>query len=534
MIPALPPLLLWATGLLLVFHSMLLSRMRMVPGGLIDTRFLNYCLEHTYRWLLRIHPHEGLWTYPIFYPHTNSAAYSDILLGVAPFYWIWRALGCQPDTAYQLWMMTIWTINFVAGYLFLRRCFDIAGAPSALGAFLFAFGNPRTANVVHEQLVSHFYALLAFAAVCQVFRLIAANQETRPHAGRWICLFFFALVAQAYAAYYPAFFLMLILFVAGAWSLAFAHYRRLLWAAVRRHYALIGTAFVASALMLWPMASHYMQAYREVGPRSFAKISTMVPPLHAWILVGRANWIYGKLSDATSVQLYSTSSQSSNGVGFLTIALSLAGLIAERKRRSVRLLLVVSISLVLVTSKYAGGATPWTYVYGLMPGADALRAVGRIGMFSLVPFSIGIAFLAQRLLDRRRYWLLGLATLICVVEQASVIRSYDKLEMRERISRISALLPASCNAFYLTGAGSEIGRSGHVEAMWVELVTGKPTVNGHSGNYPPGWDLKDIQMRNDRDNARSQKALDRWLRAHGLRPADVCRVVLPAGGGPPP
>jgi len=63
---------------------------------------------------------EDLWSPPIFFPVRDVAFYTDLLLGVAPLYWPWRWLGAGPETSYQLWMLTIWSLNFAAP----TCCFD--------------------------------------------------------------------------------------------------------------------------------------------------------------------------------------------------------------------------------------------------------------------------------------------------------------------------------------------------------------------------------------------------------------------------
>ena len=86
----------WIIGMLLAFHPMILSRLALMQGDWSDTRFNNYTLEHGFRWLTNTPGHEHFWSPPMFYPATNTAAYSDLLLGVAPLYWPWRIVGLAP------------------------------------------------------------------------------------------------------------------------------------------------------------------------------------------------------------------------------------------------------------------------------------------------------------------------------------------------------------------------------------------------------------------------------------------------------
>ncbi len=46
---------------------------------------------------------------------------SDVLIGVGPFYWVWRSLGFEPDTSFLFWNLTVWSLNYIAAFVLLRR-----------------------------------------------------------------------------------------------------------------------------------------------------------------------------------------------------------------------------------------------------------------------------------------------------------------------------------------------------------------------------------------------------------------------------
>src|SRR3712207_8932410 len=49
-----------------------------------------------YTTLFRSAPgYERFWDPAFYYPAPNAAAYSEVMLGVAPFYWAWRAVGLR-------------------------------------------------------------------------------------------------------------------------------------------------------------------------------------------------------------------------------------------------------------------------------------------------------------------------------------------------------------------------------------------------------------------------------------------------------
>src|SRR5258708_4349465 len=85
-------------------------------------------------------------------PRPESAAFGDDHPAVLPAYAIWRVLGAPYDTAFQLWCMTVLSLDFAAFWLFLRRAPGASPLAAGFGAFLFAFGAPRVNQIGHEQL----------------------------------------------------------------------------------------------------------------------------------------------------------------------------------------------------------------------------------------------------------------------------------------------------------------------------------------------------------------------------------------------
>lgn len=161
-----------------------LERMECDPA---DTRHLNYVLEHDYRWMLG---HAALWSPPFFFPEPNVSAFTELMLGVLPLYAPWRLVGLEPDTAFQLWMMTVLALNYVAALALFRRALRFEPLPAALGAYLVAFGSSRLASLNHQHLLPIFFTVLAVHAGVRVVQGAARG---------WVAVFFAAVVLQCYA-----------------------------------------------------------------------------------------------------------------------------------------------------------------------------------------------------------------------------------------------------------------------------------------------------------------------------------------------
>lgn len=518
------PLLAWVGGMLLVFHPLLLSGFRQTPGGPRDARLVHYALEHAYRFFRQTPHHERFWDPPLFYPARNVAAYTDALLGQAPLYAAWRLLGAGPDRAFQLWELAVWTLNFLAFYLFLRRLFHLGPEAAATGAFLYAFGNPRLANVPHPQLLPQIYLLVAFYAL---FRLVEGAREgaRRRRLLGYAVTAALALVAQAYSAFYPFFFVVLQLAVAVPAALLFREGRRAAGPLLRRAGLPAAVAVALGALLLLPFASHYGLAAQEMGPRQWSQVEALLPVPASWVLMARQNWLYGWVHDVLrelGIKLYN--SPHTNGTGVVTLALAVAGLAIERRRMAVRLLVVVGLATVLGTTLFPGGFTLWRCVYDTVPGAGALRAVARVGQTLLLPFSVGLAFFCQRLLTGGRRRVALLLAVAVAAEQAGSADSFDRREMELRVATLVERIEPGCAVFYVS-TPRVAWETIQIDAMWASLASGVPTINGSYGNAPPEWRLRGYRRRG-RSSARLEAALLRWHEERCLRPEGTCWIQM--------
>ena len=173
------PVLVCAAGLLLAHDEIILSGFRAMPTDLGDPRFLNYLIEHEFRWATLQPGHHDFWSPAFFYPVRNVGAFSEVLAGTLPFYMVWRAVA-PADTAFQLWILTLGAVNFAAMDLLLVRGFRLSRLAAALGAALFAFGGPRIVQSSHYQLFPQFWSVIAVYALASrsVANPVSATMRT--------------------------------------------------------------------------------------------------------------------------------------------------------------------------------------------------------------------------------------------------------------------------------------------------------------------------------------------------------------------
>src|SRR5262249_53457187 len=157
----------------------------------------NVILEHLYRWL--IGSDTSLWNPGFFYPYPGVLAFSDNHFGTGAVYAIARLLGLGPEYAYTAWFSVAPILNFLCCYVTLKK---MGASPkgSAVGAFIFTFAFPVSAQIGHAQLGYRFAVPLALLA-WQRF-LEQGNAKQFALTAVW-------LTVQLYCSIYIGYFLLL-------------------------------------------------------------------------------------------------------------------------------------------------------------------------------------------------------------------------------------------------------------------------------------------------------------------------------------
>jgi hypothetical protein len=524
-------------GLGMSLWPLLRSGFRLMPTDPGDTRLNNYLLEHGYRW---VQGAAELWSPAIFHPVRGAFAFGDVLLGAAPLYWALRATGFEPDTAHQLWIAGCLALDYAAMWLWLARGLGLAAGPAAGGAFLFAFGSPRIAQLNHQQLLPQFFSVLALHAVT---RALGRSQGRIPPWG-WIAAGFACLALQLYAGFYLGWFALLGVGVALAGSVALRGPRERLRAALPAHAKALALCAALCALALAPLAARYLAVGRELGYRRFDEVEPMLPRLSSWLYLGPESWLYawqGSVAPWQGLVASFFRHEHAIGLGLATLGLALGGLCwalrGHRLAAAAQLALLVWAVCFCAVTLFAPGATLWSLLFPVLPGASAIRAVSRVALLLLIPASLGLALALQAL--RARPWLFALALAIVVAEQGRRISFYDKQQTRELVAAIAQQVRSSgCAAFYyspiLAATGVALGQRPmrfepvpwahpvpykyQLDAMWAQAQTGVPTLNGYAGKLPPGWmqTLGWNQVVSQRDRERLHEGLRRWSSLHAL------------------
>lgn len=474
-------------GVLLSYSPMIFSgfsRMQSDPG---DTRFNNYVLEHSYRWVSGDPLHAEIWSPPFFYPEKNTLAYSDTLLALAPAYWGLRSIGLEPHIAFGLWMILMSVFTYIAAYCLLRHGLRRTAIGSSLGAWMMTFASSRIVQIGHQQLIGHFLTLIAIHALLILFAHRPLSQRYRRFC--W-GLFWSCVVTQFYAGYYFGFFLFLCVALAVVCSLCVRSMRGRLFQVVRLDLKWVLVTLTLAVVSLLPLAWHYVLVASEVGMRGFSK--TALPRFASYFYLGKTNVLYGWLT--RHLQIFRSlpiRNEQAIGLGVATFLVTVWYLVKHRKNLFVRLTIAIILSIMVFCTVFPGELTIHRLWFYSIPGMRAIRVMCRVGMLLAIPAGIAIAMLIDRQQQRNLKVAAILVALFCCLEQIHKPHSYRIETDRERIEPIVTALRESdtTGPFYIAQQDRDRCWITPIDAMWISLEVGRPTVNGYSGNFPPEYNL---------------------------------------------
>lgn len=491
----LPAILLGMAGLAFVVGPMVVDGR--IPGDLRDARLISYFLEHFYRWINR--QDTGFWHSDFFYPFPLTTAFSDNFLGNGFVYAVPRALGLDREDAFRIWIVIGLTINYpVANYALVRLGYSGLGA--AVGAFLFAFGLPVTAQLGHAQLLWRFGVPLA----------VLAFEKFRLHGQlRQLALIAFWTTWQFYCSIYIGYFLALLLLAfvighalchAGGPTAAIRSVPRQAvrlfagssaWA--KGAFALTVSALAALMIML---AVPYREVSRLYGfHRNWGEIEPMLPRPVSYLLTTNSRlWPFVTLPNE-ALPMWHEHAMFIGIAPFLAIAVALALRLAGRGH-SDRLFVPTSlvVAFLVLLTLWVDGASAYR-IAAWLPGADAVRAVTRIIVVLLFPCGMLLASSLDTITTARcpgwaRTTTVALISVLVVVESSCIQPlTTTRTDWLDRMAMVSAELPRTMpSAPLLLLSPSQNPSEGSyrdIDAMLFAQDHGWATLNGYSGNDPP-------------------------------------------------
>jgi len=506
------PILLLALlgGLLLSFfinyHSYL-ANFNLVPGDRGDTRLLVFTLEH---WFNVFRGQEAFYSLRMFYPDALPLAYSDGLFLFAFPYSIFRLLGRDYFTSYQLLLPVMTGLGYLAWIVLLRRALGLAPGAAILGAIMLTSLNSLQLQADIGQLKAiHIYPVLI--GLLWVFG--TAEERTGCKATLSLAGFGAGLGLLFYTSYYPAWFFLFALGLFGVVGLVagivvegpgkvLGRLRGFLAGSWRQ----LAAALAAFGICLIPFIVTYAPLILSNSSRSFGLALEFSPTIRDVINVSEHNYVWSPILRGLGFGFGNREVQMGSPVLVLLLSVTTAGVLVGRLRRDGwsrlpsrdRFLLLLSATAVVIAtiSIKIGGFSLWYMTYRAVPGASALRAVGRIlmvvDMISIIVAIYGLGELLRSLTARPArstpFFKVGLVILgaVLIAEQANAtpfrLNKADQLAFMDRFR----MPPVQCIAFFINNAASEDLPFGYyqLDAMMISMQLGIPTVNGYSGFEP--------------------------------------------------
>ena len=462
-------------GTFAAFHPTLLSGFARVQAEEEDGPLNHYLLEHSWRCVGDSAYRGSFVSPPFFHPQPYVLGYSENLIGVAPFYWMFR-FACPEVLAYQLWLMLVTALTYLAWAWVLRKL----GLPLMLavaGGYLSTFAMPHLQQLAHPQLAARFwmpFALLGAWRFAERPQLRALNRTL-----------FFAFL-QGLSCIYTGWFLALGLLVFVPAALAANGTWRDVWRMPRLRLVLL--------LLAWGLvAASVAVPYRVATQGQIRYYSDAVPhiPTASAYFASADEWYYPLLRPwrnpvSWECQLFA---------GFGLYVLSAVALVAacrHRRTREGRFVLAglaTATLLVLFTANVYDIGSAW-YVVRYLPGGQALRAVGRAFVavhWALVPaMLVGVRILVEaNLTGWRRHAAYVVVAAAVIAEQAGFRPPSFDANYYARAREAARDLHG--DALYLTPEFADEPIYTDTWAMWVGLYANVPVVNGYSGRKPDGY-----------------------------------------------
>jgi hypothetical protein len=527
-------ILVGVTGLVAVavfFRETVFSGGRLVTGNVGDARLYIVTLEH---WLAAIRGDVSFRSPIFFWPERGVLGYTDCVALFVPPYALARLIGLDRYLAFQVTLMLLKAVGFVAMYLLLRRSVRVDRGLAALGAALFTISNASYLAAGHTQLLS-----VALVPVVWLLGWRAYARRSTPSLVTAAVLLALLLFTSFYIGWFTIFVSALAAVVAAGLVAADegvgAPWRRIR-AAARGARGRIVLATVTFLVALAPFLAVYLPTLRKVGGRHFEEVLAYVPtPWHA-VDVGPGNLVWGALVriPGSAATVFSDSELRRGWPPLLLGVLAITVLVgswrrvhrgrrAQPPRESSTLVLTLGLTVILAWALVAryGDVTPWRVVWALVPGASAIRVPVRIAhvLNALVIGAVMAGLDAFRRPDARASggawrWrtlvvaVLGIALLVEQLNVASIAAISREAELA-KFSRIGPPLD-DCRQFYVVRTPTNDIMptvEAQIDAMLVAYEYMVPTLDGYSGNLPPRWHLN---LFDDGAPARAR----RWAVAH--------------------
>lgn len=484
----LPLLLGLISGIYFIVFNIIGKDFSMLPGDLGDGRFNNYLLEHDYKFFTgRLN--DSYWDAPFMYPAKNVITYSDNLLGSAPIYSIFRCVGFDIETSFQIWFLMVLVLNYLCCYFFLKWLLKDRYA-SASGAFIFAFSLAIQSQMTHVQVFPKF----AIPLIIWMMLLFAGEFKSKYF---FLALVF--LVFQFYCGIYLGF-LTLIPFTILLFLIILNKWEKFKGVLKNRNWKLqIISASIFNFIMLFLLMWPYIKHSGGLGKHNtYSGIVKTIPTLKSFVYSQNGSLFWNWLSKTgDKMPAFWDHQIFAGGIATLSFILLIVTLLFNKnlfKNLNIKLLSLTAIFTFLIYIRFGNLSFFWFFFH--LPGFSILRSVTRIINVELIFFAFSTALIVQKIITKFIKFKFIVFISIIVVMTLDNYMSYSSIyhiskeDSYNRLNELSEKIKTIPKGKIISYEPEDSGDQPvyyQVDAMLVSQRLGLKTVNGYSGNSPFGY-----------------------------------------------
>ncbi|BCL13224.1 hypothetical protein [Micromonospora sagamiensis] len=337
----------------------------------------------------------NLWHSNTFHPEPYTYAYSDTLLGYAPF----GMVGDGPVAAvvrYNLLYVLVHALAFVGAYALARQV-GAGRAGSAVAGAAFAYAPWKLAQAGHLHVLSVGGIALSLAMLARghgwSLRHGYRPERVRPGwaAAGWLVAAW--QISLGFGIGLPFAYVLALVCLAAAVRYAWSAWRRARPPFPRGLLLadLAGGVFFAGVALL--MAAPYFEVVERhpEGRRTVEHIAMFSPPLRGFLTAPPENWLWGE-RHAAAREALGFPGEMTLLPGVVLLGLAFSGLFLSAWRLRHRLVLLagvlVSVALASGTAFLGDGDPGYATLVEHAPGWDGIRTPGRLVLWSTLLLGI--------------------------------------------------------------------------------------------------------------------------------------------------
>jgi hypothetical protein len=484
------PLLLLLTGLYLVPHRLFEMDFSKIPGDLGDARFNNYILEHGHLFLTG--KTGSFWDAPFMYPFSNVISLSDNLLGTMPVYSLFRSIGVNRETAFQLWLITLFILNFICCYWALQKW---SGNPflSATGAYIFTFSIFILGHIYNVQVFPRFMVPLIFY---WTWKYLSFRQV------KYFLFICIGTVYQFYCGIYLGFLLVYVLMFLFLTYIIIYRDKQLFRQFKDQKKIFLHAGIIVLALaFLAPLMLPYLEISHNMGMRTFEEAISSIPTLRSYFFTSKAPILWQSLSNHGIDVLpdwwcHFLFMGAIPWIGILSVPFFMCSKKVELRKKKLLLFLCLTLFLCFIFCLNINGFSLYRIIF-MLPGFSSMRSINRIINTEIVLFILIFVYSFNELRKHYRFfkWCVIVFPLLIIVDNLFdpfEVKRFDKYDSQQQVKQVKDNIAGKYNSAFAAVAylasdysGNEIRTNLNVMLAAQEL--GIPCVNAYTGSYPDAF-----------------------------------------------